>query len=197
MGAMRAAHALVWALALAGQALAAADTAASAPWPGFGRNQKYVLPARPSGGEWAAPAMGPAAQTALARSYAALAAAEAPSTTPKFRLPPRPQNWGGNFSAVLAELQAGEQAQPLSAPSRATTEAVRPQMSPAPSPGSAQPPSPARPRAEADASGFVTTSGTNFVVKGKVKFFSGTNAYFLLNRCARLHHACCVILKFE
>ena len=43
----------------------------------------------------------------LARSYAALAAAEAPSSGPKFRLPPRPRSWGGNFSAVLAELQAG------------------------------------------------------------------------------------------
>ena len=195
MGAMRAAHALVWALVLARQAVAAAETAASAPWPGFNRNQKYVLPARPNAEDWAAPSLGPAAQSALTRSYAALAAAEAPSSTPKFQLPPRPRNWGGNFSAVLAELQAIEQAPPRSAPSPATAEAARPQRSPALGPGTA--PGPARPKAAAEASGFVTTSGTNFVVDGKIKFFSGTNAYFLLNRCARPHHACRVILKFE
>ena len=192
MRAVGAEHALPWALALAllvVQAVAAADTAASAPWPGVSRNQKYVLPARPSGEDWGAP-RSPAAQGALARSYAALAAAEAPSSSPKFRLPPRPPSWA-NFTEVLAELQAGGQAQP--APGRASAEVVRHQLSPALSPGFAQPPGPARSRAEVDAAGFVTTSGLNFVVDGKIKLFSGTNAYFLLNRCAGLHHVCCVI----
>ena len=195
MGAMPAAHALVRALALAllsGQAVAGAGTAASAPWPGLSRNQEYVLQARPGGDGWSAPPS-PAAQSALARSGAALAAAEAPSSGPKFRLPPRPQNWGGNFSAMLAELQAGGQSRHHPMQGQGNGEAVGPEGSPALSPGSAQPPAPATSRAAAGAAGFVTTSGTNFMVDGEIKFFSGTNAPFLLNRYAM---RACVTLKF-
>ena len=67
------------------------------------------------------------------------------------------------------------------------------EASPALSPGSALPPAPATSRAKAGAAGFVTTSGTNFMLDGKIKFFSGTNAHFLLNRFAM---RACVILKF-
>ena len=194
MVAMRAAHALVWALALAlltRQATAVADMAASAPWPGLSRDQAYVLPARPSGEERSAP-RSPAAQSALARSYAALAAAEAPSSRPKLKLPPRPRSWGGNLSALLAELQAGGQPQYHPVQGHGNGEAVRPEASPALSPASAPPPAPPTPRAKAGAASFVTTSGTNFVLNGKIKLFSGTNAHFLLNRFAM---RACVILK--
>ena len=196
MGAIHAAHALAWAMALAllsGQAMAAADTAASAPWPGVSRNQKYMLPARPSGEDWGAP-RSPVAQSALALSYTALAAAEAPSSSPKFRLPPRPPSWA-NFSEGLKELQAGGQAQP--APSHADAEAPGSELIPALSPGFAQPPGMARSRAEASAAGFVATSGPNFVVDGKIKIFSGTNAHFLLSRCSSVQSCTLHHLKLE
>ena len=196
MVSFRAAHALVWALALAllaSQAMAVEDMAASAPWPGSSRNQEYVLPARPSREEKGAPRL-PAAQSALAHSYAAVATAEAPNTTPKFRLPPRPRSWGGNFSVVLAELQAGGQPRHHPMQDYADGKAIGPEASPALSPGSAQPPASATVIATAGAAGFVTTSGTNFVVDGKIKFFSGTSAHNLLNRFAM---RACIILKLE
>ena len=39
-------------------------------------------------------------------------------------------------------------------------------------------------RAEAAGNvGFVRTNGTNFVLNGKIKYFSGSNDYFLIMRC--------------
>ena len=50
-------------------------------------------------------------------------------------------------------------------------------------PGAAPAPSPGFASAAKKASPFVSARGTHFVVNGKVTYFSGTNAYFLLLRC--------------
>ena len=51
-------------------------------------------------------------------------------------------------------------------------------------------------------SGFVQRSGQNFVVNGSVHFFSGSNDYFLILRCANYHSgalraACSVIDRLQ
>lgn len=50
-------------------------------------------------------------------------------------------------------------------------------------PGAAPAPSPDFASAAKKASPFVAARGTHFVVNGKITYFSGTNAYFLLLRC--------------
>lgn len=177
-----------------------------APAPGFDRSQKFRLPQRP-GGEWnLAAASAPQAQSqpaGNARIVAAPAAAEqvqAPGLSPKYQLPGRPRN--GDFAATLSAMLADYQGHPMPMPpAQAVPYAAIEQAaaSPTGSPGFSRDPRlilPPRPteewrpvpisnltREEAVTTGFVTTSGTNFVLDGKIIQFAGNNGYFVILRC--------------
>ncbi|KAK9839413.1 hypothetical protein WJX81_000612 [Elliptochloris bilobata] len=162
-------------------AYASADTAASiagAPWSGFHGGRSSVPPGDESAADerW---------QSALPLSAVAPRAARAPDSSPKFRLPPRPPSFDNYSSAEIATLVAGAQRQPARSTSGANAVATWP----VPSPASASSPGTARAKAATSLAstqpagkGFVSTSGANFMVDGKIKFFAGTNAHFLLLR---------------
>ena len=176
---------------------ATAALAAAAPAPEFVRAEKYILAPKPSQGNPQAFTPSPGLSTAT-RETASLAADTAPAPSSgfvreeKYILAPKPSPVVYNSSSGAS--YATNETASLAASVETSTEFTENSRFPRHA-NYLLPNQPAKAEMEnaitegakteaapAAVSGFVTTSGQNFILNGKIHFFPGSNDYFLILR---------------